>query len=203
MTRWDRLAGEDPGRSYAERIDRLAASAGNAHGEADLVEHLVAPRSRILDAGCGTGRVAIELARRGHSCVGVDVSASMLAVARERAPEVQWHCQDLAELDLGGPGTTGQYDLVLAAGNVVPLLEEGSEPLVVRNLAGHLAPGGLLVAGFGLDAEHLPLSEAPVDLPQYDRWCADAGLVLQARWATWDRDPWDGQGYAVSAHRAG
>jgi hypothetical protein len=42
-----------------------------------------------------------------------------------------------------------------------------------------------------------------VDLPHYDRWCADAGLVLQARWATWDREPWDGQGYAVSAHRAG
>ena len=201
MTRWDRVAGEDPGRDYADRIDRLTARSHNAHGEADLVEHLAAPHSRILDAGCGTGRVAIELGRRGHDCVGVDVSASMLAVARERAPDVAWLCQDLAALDLDGPGAG--FDLVLAAGNVVPLLEEGTEPLVVRNLAAQLAPGGLLVAGFGLDPEHLPLSEAPVDLPHYDRWCAAAGLVLEARWATWDRDPWDGQGYAVSAHRAG
>jgi SAM-dependent methyltransferase len=198
VTRWDRVAGEDPGRDYADRIDRLAARSANAHGEADLVEHLVGPRSRILDAGCGTGRVAIELAGRGHDCVGVDVSASMLAIARERASEVEWHCQDLVALDLGRT-----FDLVLAAGNVIPLLEDGTEPLVVRNLAARLAPGGLLVAGFGLDPQHLPLSEAPVGLPAYDRWCADAGLVLQARWATWDRDPWDGQGYAVSAHRAG
>jgi SAM-dependent methyltransferase len=198
VTRWDRLAGPDPGRDYADRVDRRAASTGNAHGEADLVEHLVAPRSRILDAGCGTGRVAIELARRGYDCVGVDVSASMLAVARERAPSVEWHCQDLATLDLDAA-----FDLVLAAGNVIALLEEGTEPLVVRHLAASLAAGGLLVAGFGLDPEHLPLSEAPVDLPHYDRWCADAGLVFHARWATWDRDPWDGQGYAVSAHRSG
>jgi SAM-dependent methyltransferase len=198
VTRWDRLAGEDPGRDYADRVDRRAAQTGNPHGEADLVEHLVAPHSRILDAGCGTGRVAIELARRGHDCVGVDMSDSMLSVARERAPELEWHRQDLAAL-----GLAGRFDLVLAAGNVIPLLEEGTEPLVVRNLAAHLLPGGLLLAGFGLDPEHLPLSEAPVDLPHYDRWCADAGLVLQARWATWDREPWDGQGYAVSAHRAG
>jgi SAM-dependent methyltransferase len=198
VTRWDRVAGEDPGRGYADRIDRLAARSGNAHGEADLVEHLVGPGSRVLDAGCGTGRVAIELARRGHDCVGVDVSASMLAVARERAPEVEWHCQDLAALDLGRA-----FDLVLAAGNVIPLLADGTEPLVVLKLAAHLAPGGLLVAGFGLDPEHLPLSEAPVDLPHYDRWCAAAGLVLKGRWATWERDPWDDQGYAVSAHLAG
>jgi len=198
VTRWDRLAGEDPGRDYADRVDRRAAQTGNPHGEADLVEHLVAPHSRILDAGCGTGRVAIELARRGHDCVGVDMSDSMLAVARERAPELEWHCQDLATLDLDAA-----FDLVLAAGNVIALLEEGTEPLVVRHLAASLAAGGLLVAGFGLDPEHLPLSEAPVDLPHYDRWCADAGLVFHARWATWDRDPWDGQGYAVSAHRSG
>jgi len=198
VTRWDRLAGEDPGRDYADRVDRRAAQTGNPHGEADLVEHLVAPHSRILDAGCGTGRVAIELARRGHDCVGVDMSDSMLSVARERAPELEWHRQDLAAL-----GLAGRFDLVLAAGNVIPLLEEGTEPLVVRNLAAHLVPGGLLLAGFGLDPGHLPLSEAPVDLPHYDRWCADAGLELQARWATWDREPWDGQGYAVSAHRAG
>jgi hypothetical protein len=53
----------------------------------------------------------------------------------------------------------------------------------------------------GLDPPHLPLEEAPVDLPSYDGWCASAGLVLEERWSTWARDPYDGGGYAVSVHR--
>jgi hypothetical protein len=72
---------------------------------------------------------------------------------------------------------------------------------VVASLTGQLRPGGLLVTGFGLDPAHLPLAEAPVDLPSYDGWCAAAGLVLQTRYATWDGEPYDGGGYAVSVHR--
>jgi len=179
-------------------MDQHVARGTGVHGEADLVERLCASDNRILDAGCGTGRVAIELAARGLTVVGVDVSASMLAVARERAPSLQWHCADLAELDLGA-----RFELVLAAGNVIPLLAEGTEAEVVRRLAAHLEPDGLLVAGFGLDAAHLPLAEAPVQLPSYDRWCADAGLVLVERWATWEQAPYDDGGYAVSVHRLG
>jgi len=152
----------------------------------------------LLDVGCGGGLLLRDALGSGATVTGLDHSEEMVRLARERAPELEWHRQDLAVL-----GLAGRFDLVLAAGNVIPLLEEGTEPLVVRNLAAHLVPGGLLLAGFGLDPGHLPLSEAPVDLPHYDRWCADAGLELQARWATWDREPWDGQGYAVSAHRAG
>jgi SAM-dependent methyltransferase len=196
VTRWTDVAGEEPGRRYAARFDRAAAAGANVHGEADLVEHLVAPGSTVLDAGCGTGRVAIELAGRGYRCVGVDISDSMLAVARERAPASEWHCADLARLDLGRV-----FDVVLAAGNVIPLLAAGTEPDVVHRLADHVVTGGLLVAGFGLDADHLPLDDAPVDLRAYDRWCSDAGLVLDQRWATWDRVEWDGGGYAVSVHR--
>ncbi|CAA9419918.1 MAG: hypothetical protein AVDCRST_MAG35-1923 [uncultured Quadrisphaera sp.] len=196
MTRWTEVAGEDEGRRYAERFDRAAAGGADLHGEADLVAHLLGPGGSVLDAGCGTGRVAIELAARGYDCVGVDVSASMLAVARERGPAVEWHCEDLARLELGRV-----FDVVLSAGNVIPLLAAGTEPEVVRRLAAHVAPEGLLVAGFGLDAAHLPLEHAPVDLPAYDRWCSDAGYVLDQRWSTWDRTAWDGGGYAVSVHR--
>lgn len=196
MTRWREIAGPEPGRHYAARVDEAAAAGADPHGEADLVARLVARGASILDAGCGTGRVAIELATRGFDCVGVDVDDSMLTVARERAPEMPWVLADLARLDL-----EQTFDVVVSAGNVIPLLEPGTEAQVVQRLADHLAPGGLLVAGFGLDATHLPLDDAPLGLPDYDRWCADAGLELRQRWATWEQGEWDGDGYAVSVHR--
>jgi SAM-dependent methyltransferase len=196
VTRWREIAGPQAGWHYAARVDAAAAAGADPHGEAGLVAQLVARGSSILDAGCGTGRVAIELAARGFDCVGVDVDDSMLAVARERAAELPWVLADLARLDL-----QRTFDVVVSAGNVIPLLEPGTEAQVVQRLADHLAPGGLLVAGFGLDAAHLPLDDAPLGLPDYDRWCADAGLELNERWATWERGEWDGGGYAVSVHR--
>ena len=55
----------------------------------------------MLDAGCGTGRVAIELARHEIFVVGVDTDASMLAAARRSVPSIEWIEHDLTELDLG------------------------------------------------------------------------------------------------------
>ena len=81
---------------YDERWARMAAAGQNPHGEADLVMRF-APTS-VLDAGCGTGRVAIELARRGVDVVGVDLDDDLLAVAREKAPQLTWVTADLARL---------------------------------------------------------------------------------------------------------
>ena len=87
-TRWQRV-GAPRGDDYDERWRRLAAVGHNVHGEADLVEQLLRETggTRVLDAGCGTGRVAIELARRGFSVVGVDADGGMLDAARAKAPE--------------------------------------------------------------------------------------------------------------------
>jgi SAM-dependent methyltransferase len=197
MNRWRDLAGDSSGEGYAQRFADLAESGADVHGEARLIAGLLTPGSRVLDAGCGAGRVAIELSRRGHSCVGVDVDDSMLAVARRQNSEVDWVAADLASLEL-----SEQFDLVVAAGNVVPLLAAGTEAATVRRLAAHLAPHGVLVAGFGLDAVHLPLPSAPFGLSEYDGWCIDAGLVLQRRLADWDGAAYrPGGGYAVSLHR--
>lgn len=166
------------------------------HGEAAFCESIVGPPARVLDAGCGTGRVALRLAERGFTCTGVDVDPSMLAVARERSPDLDWVAADLATLDLGST-----YDVVVAAGNVVPLVAPGSEAAVVTALAAHVAPDGVLVAGFGLDREHLPASAARVSLSDYDAWCAAGGLRLVGRFAGWSGDPYLGGGYAVSVHR--
>lgn len=151
MNRWTELTGDSSGEDYAARFAALARSGKDMHGEARFCAALVPAGARVLDAGCGTGRVAIRLAELGYDCTGVDVDASMLAVAREQAPGLPWHRADLAELTAGP-----EFDLVVAAGNVMALVTPGTEATVVACLAGALRPGGLLVAGFGLDAAHLP-----------------------------------------------
>ncbi|MEU8676087.1 class I SAM-dependent methyltransferase [Streptomyces sp. NPDC048560] len=197
--RWAELTGGQAGEEYARRFARLAESGHDIHGEATFCATLLKPSARVLDAGCGTGRIAIRLAELGHHCTGVDVDSSMLAVARREAPAQEWLLGDLARLDTLGldPG----FDLVLAAGNVIPLLSPGTEPVVVRQLADALRPGGLLVTGMGLDAAHLPLPEPTVTLTEFDHWCAQAGLTLVRRYATWSADPFqEDRGYAVSVH---
>jgi len=184
--RW--LARDVPrGPAYDERWTRMAAEGRNVHGEADFVEGL-APTS-VLDAGCGTGRVAVELARRGYDVVGVDLDPTMLAGARHKRPDLTWVVGDLATVDLGRT-----FDVVVLAGNVMIFLAPGTEGAVVANLARHLGPGGALVAGFQLQPGGLHLDA-------YDAHCRAAGLAPAGRWATWDGHPFDGGDYAVSVHR--
>jgi 2-polyprenyl-3-methyl-5-hydroxy-6-metoxy-1,4-benzoquinol methylase len=195
------VTGGAEGDRYAARFDALAATGVDVHGEAALCAALIDPGARVLDAGCGTGRVAIRLAELGHDCVGVDLDESMLAVARARAPGLAWQLADLATFDLLADGLP-DFDLVVAAGNVVPLVAEGTEARVVARLAAHVRPGGVLVTGFGLDRAHLPYAAALVALDDYDVWCQAAGLTLDRRLATWEGDAYDGGGYAVNVHRA-
>jgi SAM-dependent methyltransferase len=195
MSRWTDLTGGASGADYAARFTALAATGADVHGEATFCASLVPAGSRVLDAGCGTGRVAIRLAELGYDCVGVDLDASMLAVARQAAPELTWIEADLATLVL-----EDTFDLVVAAGNVIPLMTPGTEPAGISALAAVVRPGGLLVAGFGLDASHLPVPPT-VDLASYDTWCEAAGLTLDHRFATWDAEPYQDGPYAVSVHR--
>jgi SAM-dependent methyltransferase len=177
------------GESYQERFDALAAQGEDVHGEATFVSGL-SPRS-VLDAGCGTGRVAIELARRGIDVVGADVSGSMLATARRLAADVTWVQADVATLALGRV-----FDVVVMAGNVPLFTPSGTQAALVAGCARHVAPGGALVAGFQLGRGY--------ELADYDADCARVGLVLAGRFATWARDPFPGDGsYAVSVHRHG
>jgi SAM-dependent methyltransferase len=201
MTRWKEISQGRSGHEYAARFDQLAASGADVHGEANLVTALAPTGARVLDAGCGTGRVALRLSELDYDCVGVDLDPSMLEVARSRGPEIPWYEADLASLRLPGEAP---FDLIIAAGNVMPLVAAGTGPAVVANLAALLVAGGVLVAGFGLDAAHLPIPEPTVDLAGYDAWCTTAGLVLEQRFSTWDARPFDssaGGGYAVSVHR--
>ena len=149
----------------------------------------------MLDAGCGTGRVAIELARRGHHVVGVDLDPAMLDLARNKAPELAWIQGDLASTGISGDtGERRLFDAAVAAGNVMIFLERGTEAAVVTNIASHLRPGGVLVAGF-------QLSDGYLALHVYDALAERNGLELEARYSTWEGAPFDGGDYAVSVHR--
>ena len=204
---WLAVTGGTSGPDYAARFAALAAEGADLHGEARRVDALLAGLDRrpadVLDAGCGTGRVAVRLAELGHRVVGADLDASMLGEARASRPDLDWRLVDLARLDLGR-----RFDLVVAAGNLWPLLTPGTHARVIARLAAHLRPGGLLVLGFGLDADHLPFmlpDAVPVpDLVAYDTACVGAGLTLRVRTADWDgAEPYDGGGYAVSVHALG
>jgi len=204
-TRWSELVGDDGGADYERRIqqvlDATSAAGGNPHGEADLVVSLLPEGGRVLDAGCGTGRVALRLAELGHPVVGVDADLSMLRVAADRNPRIPFWLSDLADLDVPQGIIGAGFDAVLLAGNVIPLLAPGTLDQVVRNLAGVLKPDGMLVAGFGLDREHLPGGVEPTPLADYDRACAAAGLELSERRGTWEGGDFTGGSYAVSLHR--
>lgn len=181
MSTWD-------GAAYQQRFDALAAEGVDVHGEAGFVAALE-PGS-VLDAGCGTGRVAIELDRRGIVAVGVDSDASMIAEASRRAPHLEWIEADLAT----GFDLARTFDVVVMAGNVPLFTPPGTTAALVAGCARHLAPGGRLVAGFSLDGRY--------DLAQYDDEAAAAGLELEARVATWDGEPFTADSdYAVSTHR--
>lgn len=202
-TRWSQIGGVS-GEEYAARFAELARSGADMHGEASFCAAMLPPGARVLDAGCGTGRVAIRLDELGFSCVGVDVDESMLAVARRAAPQVPWHRADLATLTPDDLAGAAGFDLVVMAGNVVPLLAEGTVGRSVAALAALLRPGGLLVAGFGLDPAHLPPRCPVTPLEEYDAAARSAGLSLQARYSTWDGAPFDpAEGYAVSVHALG
>jgi SAM-dependent methyltransferase len=195
-SRWAAASSKIGGRDYAAHFAELAAAGNDVHGEATLCASLVPVGARVLDAGCGTGRVAIRLAELGYECVGADNDASMLDEARSASSAVAWLQCDLADLD----ERAGVFGLVVAAGNVIPLLAPGSEPTVIGRLADRLAPGALLIAGFGLDPAHLPLDDAPFGLTEYDAWCSAVGLQLVQRLGTWSGEAYTDDGYAVSIH---
>ncbi|WP_006245290.1 class I SAM-dependent DNA methyltransferase [Mycolicibacterium tusciae] len=181
------------GDAYDERWRKLAAAGQGIHGEADLIESLLRESggSRVLDAGCGTGRVATELASRGFSVVGLDLDEQMLDAARAKGPQLTWILADLSE---ARAHLDTEFDVVVLAGNVMIFVERGTEATVVEQLSAGLVSGGLLVAGFALTTGRLTLQ-------RYDDYAAAAGLELVDRWASWDREPFHGGDYAVSVHR--
>ena len=183
ISRWEAKVQADPEHShwYVERFRRMAANGADLAGEARLVDAMLPRGSRVLDAGCGPGRVGAELAARGHTVVGVDVDPVLVAAAEADHPGPRWLVGDLVELDLPAVGISEPFDVVVCAGNVMTFLADGTEVEVLRRMGAHLAPGGRVVLGFGAGRGYA-----------FDRFFDDvtaAGLRVDVALATWDLRP--------------
>jgi SAM-dependent methyltransferase len=178
------LVAENPGHSswYIERFRAMAASGRDLDGEARMVDAMVARNARILDAGCGPGRVGGRLHELGHDVVGVDIDPALIAAAEEDHPGPRWIVGDLASVDLRSMGVEPSFDVIVSAGNVITFVEAGSRRAVLTNLASMLADDGRLVVGFGTGRGY--------GFDDFEADASAAGLRFDLRLATWDLRPW-------------
>jgi SAM-dependent methyltransferase len=176
--RWIELTEKNPEHSswYVERFRSMAAAGDDLSGEARLVDAMVARGSRVLDAGCGPGRVGGHLAGAGHEVVGVDIDPVLIAAAEHDHPGPTWLVADLAAL-----GIEDGFDAVVCAGNVMAFLDPATRQAVLLRLATHLRAGGRIVTGFGAGRDY-PFAEFFDDVEQ-------AGLVPDVLLSTWDLRP--------------
>lgn len=156
----------------------MAADGADLAGEARLLDAVLPRGARVLDAGCGPGRVGAELAARGHHVVGVDIDPALIAAAEADHPGPRWLVADLAELDLTVFGEIALFDAAVLAGNVLAFVARATEPAVLEHVARHVSPGGVVVVGLGLDRGYSPA--------ELDLHAAAVGLKKEHRFATWD-----------------
>jgi len=194
-TRWVTDTGEGHSQWYIERFRKMAAEGADLAGEARLVDAMLPRGARVLDGGCGPGRVGGELHRRGHTVVGVDADPELIAAAEEDHPGPRWLTADLSELDLPSMGEPEPFDGAVLAGNVLPFVAPGTEVDVLRRVAAHVVPDGFVIVGFHVD--RLPLE-------RFDEQVTAAGLRIEHRFATWDLKGWhDEADFAVTVLRHG
>ncbi len=123
----------------AALYDALDPDQGDLQAYVDLVAELRA--DRVLDVGCGTGRLALMLAAGGYDVVGVDPAAASLAVARAKpgANRVRWIDGDAMSV------TVTDRDIALMTGNTAQAItDSGRWATTLQAIHGSLRPGGHL-----------------------------------------------------------
>lgn len=186
-TTWREIVAADPGHShrYRERFRELAERGQDIDGEARLIDAMAGRGARILDAGCGAGRLGGYLHAAGHDVVGVDVDPVLIEAARTDYPGPTWLLGDLADLDLPATGIAAAFDIIVCAGNVVTFLAPDDRRTVLARFAEHLTPDGRIVVGFGAGRGYA-----------FDEFLADAaagGLVSDLLLSAWDVRPFTAQ----------
>jgi SAM-dependent methyltransferase len=180
---WTKLVEENPGHSqwYIDRFRRMAEAGEDLGGEARFVDAMSARRSRVLDAGCGTGRVGSLLAVAGHDVVGVDLDPVLVAAAQDAHPGCRWLVGDLAELDLPACGVGEPFDTIVCAGNVMTFVAPGTRVEILHRMRRHLREDGRIVIGFGAGRGY--------DFTRFLADAAAADLTPDLLLASWDLRP--------------
>ncbi|WGJ83643.1 class I SAM-dependent methyltransferase [Gordonia sp. SMJS1] len=180
---WMQKSAEDPNHSswYVERFRALAREGNDLVGEARLIDTMASRGSRILDAGCGPGRVGGYLAEVGHDVVGVDVDPVLIQAAEEDHPGPRWLVNDLAELDLPARGIDKPFDLIVSAGNVMAFLAPSTRVTVLERLRKHLRDDGRAVIGFGAGRDYA--------FDEFLENAATAGFAQDLLLESWDVRP--------------
>jgi SAM-dependent methyltransferase len=180
---WMQKVAADPGHSnwYIERFRAMARAGDDLDGEARFVDAMVPRGARILDAGCGPGRLGGYLATVGHRVVGVDVDPALIAAAEQDYPGPQWLVGDLAELDLPARGIAEPFDVIVSAGNVMAFLAPSTRGQVLRRLRAHVADDGRAAIGFGAGRDYA--------FAEFLGDAAAAGFAPDLLLSTWDLRP--------------
>lgn len=180
---WADMINANPNHSefYIERFKQMEREGHDLFGEARLVDAMVSRNSRILDAGCGPGRIGGYLATLGHAVVGVDLDPKLVEEAKTVHPNATWFVEDLETFDLSTRDIDTQFDLVFSAGNVLPFVREEGRASAVERMARHTAPDGRLVIGFG--------SGRGYSFESFLRDAEAAGMTPDHLASTWDLRP--------------
>jgi 2-polyprenyl-3-methyl-5-hydroxy-6-metoxy-1,4-benzoquinol methylase len=133
--------------NYGKRYDRESFTQGTI-GECDFIEQEIAfnKEARILDIGCGTGRHSIELSQRGYAVTGVDLSASQLTRAKEKA-EAQNLRIAFRKCDARDLSFRNEFDLaIMLCEGAFPLMEtDDMNFAILKNAAESLKEKGKLI----------------------------------------------------------
>ena len=182
-SRWTQIITQDPGhtRRYIQRFRDMEANGHDLWGEARTVDAMAPRNARILDAGCGPGRLDGFLHELGHTVVGIDVDPGLIEAAEQDHPGPTYVVGDLAEMDLPAQGIEANFDVIVSAGNVVGFLAASTREEVLRRIAKHLAPEGRAIIGYGAGRGY-----------EFSDFFADAeraGLKLDVALESWDLRP--------------
>ena len=161
----------------------MAADGHDIVGEARMVDAMLDRGARVLDAGCGPGRLGGYLHTAGHTVVGVDVDPVLIAAAEQDHPGPTWLVGDLAELDLPGRGVAADFDVIACAGNVMTFLAPSTREAVLAGFHRHLAPSGRAVVGFGADRGY--------EFAEFFDHAENVGLTVDLKLSTWDIRPFE------------
>lgn len=181
MQTWKSLIESNPQHShnYAARWDMFKAQGRDIVGEARLIDALAPRHAKILDAGCGTGRLGGYLAQQGHHVWGSDLDPILIERAKNDFPEASWMVGDLTKNEV----PEEKFDIVFSAGNVMTFIAPEDRMSALESMVQCLNPGGRLVIGFGAGRGW--------DFTDFIEKVQDCGMKIQWLFSSWDLLPFE------------